>query len=66
MRKWRLNQLDVKSAFFNGPLEDEVYVKQAPSFEKKGMENKVMKLKKALYGLNEAPRAWNKKIDASL
>jgi hypothetical protein len=58
--------MEVESAFLNGPLEDEVYVKQAPGFEKKGMENKVMKLKKALYGLNEASRAWNKKIDASL
>ena len=66
LRKWSLNQLDVKSAFLNGPLEEEVYVKQAPGFEKKGMENKVMKLKKALYGLKHAPRAWNKKIDASL
>ena len=61
-----MNQLDVKYAFLNGPLEDEVYMKQAPGFEKKGMENKVMKLKKALYGLKQAPCAWNKKIDTLL
>lgn len=57
LRKWRLDQLDVKSAFLNGLLEEEVYVNQAPGFENKGMENKVMKLKKALYGLKQAPRA---------
>jgi hypothetical protein len=53
----------VKSAFLNGPLEKDVYVKQPPGFELKGKENKVLKLNKALYGLKQAPRAWNKRID---
>ena len=56
--------MDVKSAFQNGTLEEEVYVDQPPGYEKKHEEMKVCRLKKALYGLKQAPRAWYKKIDA--
>ncbi|WVZ20115.1 hypothetical protein V8G54_007437 [Vigna mungo] len=63
---WRIQQLDVKSAFLNGPLEEEVYVRQPPGFEKKGEEQKVYRLNKALYGLKQAPRAWNNHINALL
>ncbi|WVZ09086.1 hypothetical protein V8G54_022432 [Vigna mungo] len=63
---WSINQMDVKSAFLNGPLEEEVYVCQPPGFIKKGHEMKVFKLNKALYGLRQAPRAWNKHIDSLL
>ncbi|KAK2403542.1 putative mitochondrial protein [Trifolium repens] len=62
-RRWPLFHLDVKSAFLNGPLEEDVYVKQPPGFELKGKEDKALKLHKALYGLKQAPRAWNKRID---
>lgn len=63
-KRWKLFQMDVKSAFLNGYLEEEVYVHQPPGFVAKGEEIKVCKLRKALYGLKQAPRAWNARIDA--
>ena len=63
---WRLHHMDVKSAFLNGELKEEVYVKQPPGYIKKGEEHKVLKLHKALYGLCQAPRAWNIKLDRTL
>lgn len=61
--KWPIYQMDVKSAFLNGTLEEEVYVEQPPGYAQVGQEKKVLKLKKALYGLKQAPRAWNTRID---
>lgn len=58
--------MDVKTAFLNGDLEEEVYVEQPPGFVVTGAEGKVMRLRKALYGLRQAPRAWNSKLDATL
>lgn len=55
---WPIFQLDVKSAFLHGYLEEQVFVKQPPSYVKIGNEHKVYRLKKALYGLKQAPRAW--------
>ncbi|KAG8472851.1 hypothetical protein CXB51_034771 [Gossypium anomalum] len=55
--------MDVKSAFLNGVLIEEVYIEQPPGYMKSGEEKKVLKLKKALYGLKQAPRAWNTRID---
>ncbi|KAH9715665.1 hypothetical protein KPL71_021147 [Citrus sinensis] len=61
--KWKIFQMDVKSAFLNGFLEEEVYIEQPLGYLVKGHEDKVLRLKKSLYGLKQAPRAWNSRID---
>ena len=55
--------MDVKSAFLNGVLEEEIYIEQPPGYMKIEEEKKVLKLKKVFYGLKQAPRAWNTRID---
>jgi hypothetical protein len=55
---FKLYQIDIKSAFLNGPIKEEVYVEQPPDFESEEYHNHVYKLHKALYGLKQAPRAW--------
>jgi hypothetical protein len=55
---FKLFQMDVKSSYLNGPIREEVYVEQPPSFEDYEYPSHVYKLPKALYGLKQAPRAW--------
>jgi hypothetical protein len=52
---WAVHHMNVKLAFLNGYLQEEVYVEQPMGFIVAGKEHKVLKLKKALYGLHEVP-----------
>ena len=58
--------MDVKSAFLNGFIKEEVYVKQPPGFEDPKFPNHVFKLSKALYGLKQAPRSWYERLSSFL
>nr|GEX62524.1 copia protein [Tanacetum cinerariifolium] len=59
-------QMDVKSAFLYGTIEEEVYVCQPPGFEDPEYPDKVYKVVKALYGLHQAPRDWYETLDTYL
>ena len=64
--KWHVYQMDVKSIFLNDYLEEEVYVEQPKGYEVPGQEHKVHRMKKELYGLKQAHRAWYSRIDSYL
>jgi hypothetical protein len=59
-----IRQMDMKIAFINGKLEEEIYMEQPQGFVHQGGEHLVCKLHKSLYGLKQSPRAWNQKLDA--
>ncbi|CAJ2638269.1 unnamed protein product [Trifolium pratense] len=58
-----LHKMDVKTAFLNGDLEEEIYMEQPEGFVIHEQENKVCKLDKSLYGLKQAPKQWHEKFD---
>ncbi|RVW20081.1 Retrovirus-related Pol polyprotein from transposon RE1, partial [Vitis vinifera] len=64
--KFKLFQMDVKSAFLNGILNEEVYVEQPKGFQDPRYPNHVYRLRKALYGLKQAPRAWHERLTSYL
>ena len=63
---FKLYQMDVKSAFLNGFIQEEVYVYQPTGFENSDKPSHVFKLKKVLYGLKQAPRTWYERMSKFL
>ena len=61
-----VHQMDVKTAFLNRELEEEIYMDQPNGFVANGQEGKVCKLLKSLYGLKQAPKQWHEKFDRTL
>jgi len=66
LHDWEIEALDVKTAFFFGELDEEIYLEQPEGFVVKGQENKVCRLRKAIYGLKQAALQWNKQLHKSL
>jgi len=68
LEKWTVESLDVKTAFLYGNLDEEIYMEQPDGFRSKGkgQERKVLRLRKAIYGLKQAARAWWTELDQSL
>jgi transposase InsO family protein len=63
---WELHQMDVKSAYLNGDLEEDIYMTQPEGYVVPGKDHLVCKLDKSLYGLKQAGRTWHLKIDVTL
>jgi len=61
-----IHQMDVKTAFLNGDLDEEIYMEQPEGFIVPGQEKKVCKLVKSLYGLKQAPKQWHEKFDRAM
>lgn len=55
--------MDVKTTFLNKIIKEEVYIEQSKGFEAHGWDTHVCRLKRALYGLKQVPRAWYERID---
>jgi hypothetical protein len=64
--RWKMHQMDIKIAFLNGVIEDEVYIEKPQGFEVEDRKSHVCRLKKPLYGLKQAPRTWYGHIDSFL
>ena len=66
-RKWPLFQMDVKNAFLNGELSEEVYMKLPSGYSHpSGSPHRVYQLRRTFYGLKQAPRAWFAKFSSTI
>ena len=65
-RGWNINQLNVNNAFLQWSLSKEVYMTQPPGFVDLNFSSHVCRLRKAIYGLKQAPQAWDKKLSSFL
>ena len=63
-RDMHLEQMDVKTAFLHGDLEEQIYMEQPEGFSKDGQSQLVCKLRRSLYGLKQSPRQWYKRFDS--
>eukprot|EP00253_Pinus_taeda_P019324 PITA_19324 len=63
---WRTHRMDVNTAFLNGVIQEEVYIKQPQGFKVHGRKSHVCTFKKALYGLKKGPKAWYERINSYL
>lgn len=66
LKKMEVIHIDIKNAFLNGELVDDIYMKQPLGFEEEKGSGKVYKLKKSLYGLKQSARCWNEKLHSTL
>ena len=66
LNNMEIHQMDVKTAFLNGELDEDIYMEQPEGFVVQGQENKVCKLVKSLYGLKQAPKQWHEKFDHTM
>src|SRR6267154_2752413 len=66
LENWEIHQMDVKSAFLNGVLNEMIYMEQPQGFIAARQENKVCQLKKAIYGLKQASHTWNQQFHGVL
>lgn len=62
----KINHLDITTAYLNSELEEDIYVNPPAELKTKNSDSKVWKLRKAVYGLKQSGRAWNKKLDTTL
>ena len=61
-----IHQMDVKTTFLNGELDEEIYMEQPAGFVENGQEGMVCKLLKSSYGLKQEPKQWHEKFDRTL
>ena len=66
IHKLIVHQMDVKTTFLNGDLDEEIYMDQPEGFVVQRQESKLCKLRKSLYGLKQAPKQWHEKFDNTL